>query len=72
MMTEQIEKVVGVWFDGTPEVEYRAWVVADEELFADGTTAYTHTIKTFGGDRDAAIAFAESRAKQRSVRLAIQ
>ena len=66
------EKVVGVWYDETPEPEYRAWVVADEELNSDGSTAHTQTIKAFGDDRAAAVAFGTDRAAKKGVRLAIQ
>jgi hypothetical protein len=73
MKTEtQIEKVVGVWYDETPELEYRAWVVADEELLPDGSTDYTTTIRVFGSDRAAAIEFGRTRANERGVRLVVQ
>lgn len=71
-MATKTEKVVGVWYEETPEPEYRAWVVADEELNPDGSTDYTTTIKAFGGDKEAAVKFAEERAAKRGVRVAIQ
>lgn len=71
-MTTTIEKIVGVWYDETPEEEYRAWVVADEEIEADGTTAHTNTLRAFGDDKDAAIMFAEERASKRGVRMVVQ
>lgn len=71
-MATETEKVVGVWYDETPEPEYRAWVVADEELNPDGSTDHTNTVKAFGDDKEAAIAFGRERAEKRGVRLAIQ
>jgi transcriptional regulator with XRE-family HTH domain len=68
----ETERVVGVWYDETPELEYRAWVVADEDLRPDGSTDYTTTIRAFGADRAAAVEFGRVRARQRGVRLAIQ
>lgn len=70
--TTTIEKVVGVWYDETPEPEYRAWVVADEVLLPDGSTDSTNTVQAFGNDRDAAIRFGTERAAKRGVRLAVQ
>jgi len=72
MTTTKTEKVVGVWYDETPEPEYRAWVVADERLNADGSTDETTTVKAFGADKEAAIAFATERAAKQGVRVAIQ
>lgn len=70
--TTTSEKVVGVWYDETPEPEYRAWVVADEVMLSDGTTDSTNTVRSFGDDRDAAIQFGTERAAKRGVRLVVQ
>ncbi len=71
MATTGEEKVVGVWFDETPEPEYRAWVVADEILLPSGETDWTQTVKVCGSKAEA-IEIGRARAEQRGVRLAIQ
>ena len=70
-MERNTEKIVGVWYDETPEPEYRAWVVADEELYENGETACTTTI-SIHDTREAAVAAGEKRAAERGVRCVLQ
>ena len=71
MASESTEKVVGVWYDNTPEPEYRAWCVCEEELFEDGETAYTCTIGTHESREDAVID-GQALADQKGWRLVVQ
>ena len=64
----ETEKVVGVWYDNTPEP---AWVVADEELNPDGSTDYTTTVKAFGANKRWP-GNSRGAAAKRGVRVAIQ
>jgi hypothetical protein len=65
-----IRKIVGVWYDETPEAEHRAWVVADEEMDGD-ETLYTTTVAAFDTLEEAREA-GEARAAKRGVPCEVQ
>ena len=69
-MKTKVTKIVGIWYDETPEAEHRKWVVADEEMDGDATE-YTNTVAVYDTLKEAREA-GEARAAKRGVPCEVQ